>query len=135
MRSALLMLMLLTTTCLIPLPAHADAPLASALGLDVAQARQVDVLEARHRKDFASLRQEFNRESRALRRARIAHDAAETARLEAVTGTMRQALTRMRAEHDAAIRAILRPDQSLRFDAHIAEREQMRGSSRDEWIF
>jgi hypothetical protein len=135
MRTAFLMLLLLTTICLIPPSAQADAPLRSALALDVAQARQVDALEARHRKEFASGRQDFNRESRALRRARIANDAAEIARLEAVTESMRANLTAMRAAHDAEIRALLRPDQSARFDAYIAERQQMRGSSRDEWIF
>jgi hypothetical protein len=116
-------------------PALADAPLASALGLDVEQARQVDVLQAGHRKAFAAARQDFNRESRALRRARIAHDAAETARLEQRVEAMRVEITLMRQAHDDEIRKLLRPDQSQRFDAHLDERRQMRGSSRDEWIF
>ena len=115
--------------------ALADAPLVSALGLDATQARQVDTLQASHRKAFAAKRQAFNRESRALRRARIAHDAAETARLESSIEAMRADLTRMREAHDADIRRLLRPDQSGRFDAYLVERRQMRGSSRDEWIF
>ena len=48
---------------------------------------------------------------------------------------MRAELTRLRADHDDEIRAMLRPEQSARFDAWLAERRQMRGSSRDEWIF
>lgn len=116
-------------------PALADAPLATALALDVNQAREVAALEAAHRKTFAAGRGEFNRESRALRRARLAYDAAETARLEQVVEAMRADLTRMRQAHDDDIRRLLRPDQSQRFDAHIAQRQQMRGSSRDEWIF
>jgi hypothetical protein len=116
-------------------PSRADAPLATALGLDVAQARQVDRLEADHRKAFAAGRQAFNREARALRRARIANDAAEIARLEPQVEAMRQDLGRMRDAHDAAIRGLLRPEQSLRFDAYLAERRQMRGSSRDETVF
>jgi hypothetical protein len=135
MRFALLMLLLLTTIGLMPFSAQADAPLGPALGLDVAQARQVDALQARHRKEFASGRQDFNRESRALRRARLANDAGEIARLEALTEAMRTELTALRAAHDDEIRALLRADQSVRFDAYIAERRQMRGSSRDEWIF
>jgi hypothetical protein len=117
------------------MPAHADAPLATALGLDMAQARQVDEMQARHRKAFAAKRQDFNRESRALRRAKLANDAGEVARLEQLTEAMRAELTGMREDHDAEIRRVLRPDQSSRFDAYIAERRQMRGSSRDEWIF
>ena len=75
--------------------ALADAPLVSALGLDATQARQVDTLQASHRKAFAAKRQAFNRESRALRRARIAHDATETARLESSIEAMRADLTRI----------------------------------------
>ncbi len=116
-------------------PARADAPLASALALDTSQARDVDALQASHRKAFAARRQAFNRESRALRRARIANDAGATARIESTVEAMRADLTRMRDEHDADIRRLLRPDQARRFDAWLDERRQMRGSSRDEWIF
>jgi Spy/CpxP family protein refolding chaperone len=135
MRQISVVFAFLLVLCLPAMQAHADAPLASTLGLDMAQARQVDQIQARQRKEFASLRQDYNRESRALRRAKLANDVAETARLTRLTDTMRADLTRLRAQYDDEIRAVLRPDQSRRFDAWIAERQQMRGSSRDEWIF
>lgn len=135
MRPFFIVLALFVALCQPVKPVHADAPLASTLGLDMDQARQVDQIQARQRKEFASRRQDYNRESRALRRARIANDAAETARLTALTDAMRADLTRLRAQHDDEIRALLRPEQARRFDAWIAERQQMRGSSRDEWIF
>ena len=130
-----LMVCLALAAGLRPIAAYADEPLKTALALDVDQARQVAEMQARHRKQFAVGRQAFNTESRALRRARLANDAAEIARLESLTESMRAELTAMRADHDAEIRGVLRPDQSGLFDAHIARRQQMRGSSRDEWIF
>lgn len=134
----ILMFVLLTAAfggLLAPGAARADAPLKTALDLDVPQAREVDAMQARHRQQIASRRQDYNRESRALRRARLANDAGEIARLEALTDAMRAEITALRAAHDDEIRAVLRPDQSRRYDAWLAERAQMRGSSRDEWIF
>lgn len=130
-----LMLWLVVGAGLLPAAAFADESLQTALALDVDQARQVGEMQARHRKQFAAGRQAYNAESRALRRARLANDAAEIARLESLTESMRADLTAMRAGHDAEIRRVLRPDQSGLFDAHIVKRQQMRGSSRDEWIF
>lgn len=113
----------------------ADQPLASALGLSTEQARKVNDVEARYRKQFAAQRQEFNRESRALRRARLAYDSAEMARLEQVTETMRQGLVGLRQRWDDDIRAELTGDQLSAFEAHIELRRQMAGSSRDARLF
>lgn len=116
-------------------PARADAALSSRLGLDVAQSRSLDAIEAEYRRGFASLRQQHNRESRALRRARLAHDAAETARLEALVESLRGQLAAMRQAQDARIAGLLREEQKPRFEAYVAERRQMAGSARDERLF
>ena len=113
----------------------ADQPLASALGLSTEQARKVNVVEARYRKQFASQRQGFNRDSRALRRARLANDGAETVRLEQVTEQQRQGLIDLRQQWDDEIRRQLSGQQLSAFDAHIERRRRMAGSSRDERLF
>lgn len=125
----------LSCLCAMPLPALADAALASRLALDTSQAKQLDSIEAEYRREFASLRQEYNRQARALRRAKLSNDAGETARLEAVTADLRAQLGVMRKAQDARITALLRPDQQPLFAAYVEERRQMHGSSRDERLF
>lgn len=111
--------------------ARADARLDQRLGLSIDQARAVDEVESRYRRAFASERQEFNRESRALRRARLAHDKAEIERLEPLTQSMQDGLIRLRAEWDDAIRAQLSPEQLPEFEQHVLERKQMAGRRSD----
>ena len=115
--------------------APADASLSARLGLDIDQSRQLAAIEADYRREFASLRQVYNRESRALRRARLANDSAEMARLTTVTEGLRQQLIDLREAQDARIAALLRPEQQARFVAYVEERRQMAGSSRDERLF
>ncbi len=117
------------------LPAHADAALHSRLGLDVEQSRQLASIEADYRRSFAALRQTYNRESRALRRAKLAHDSAETARIESVTDGLRAQLRELREAQDQRIVGLLRPEQLPRFEEYREERRQMHGSSRDERLF
>lgn len=121
--------------CLVPAHACADADLVSRLALDTTQARQLNTIEAEYRREFASLRQEHNRQARALRRAKLANDAGEIARLEAVTTELRSQLKAMRVAQDARITALLRPEQQPLFVAYVEERRQMKGSSRDERLF
>lgn len=127
--------LVLVAAVLSPGLALADAALATRLALDVAQARALDGIESSYRREFASLRQDHNRQARALRRAKLAHDAAETARLQAVVDDLRGQLAALREAQDARIVALLREDQRPRFDAYLAERRQMAGSSRDERLF
>lgn len=115
--------------------AFADAPLQARLRLDTAQSRQLAVLEASYRQEFAALRQDYNREMRALRRARLANDSAGIDRLTVVTEGLREQAKQMRVDQDAFISALLRPEQRPLFDAYVAERRQMAGSSRDERMF
>jgi Spy/CpxP family protein refolding chaperone len=127
-------LMLLCALCW-SAASHADAALKSRLQLDNDQARQVEQIQAEQRKSFAAKRGEFNRESRALRRARLASDSAEIARLTAVTEALRSELRQMRDAEDASIAALLSPEQQVWFSDYQAERRQMAGSSRDERMF
>lgn len=129
------MLLLLPLVLFAAAPAMADAPLQSRLGLSLDQAREVDAIQADTRRRFAAARQDFNRESRALRRARLAKDAAGIARLEQVTESLRAELRRIRDQGDARIRALLDPAQQQAFEAWIEERRRMQGSARDERLF
>lgn len=130
-----MMLALALLLVLAPGQGSADTPLTTALALSMDQSRAVNEIEAGYRKQFASQRQEFNRESRALRRARLAFDSAETARLEGVTEGLRQGLIRLRQAWDDEIRTQLTAPQKLAFEAHVEQRRQMAGSSRDERLF
>jgi hypothetical protein len=121
--------------CLATHVALADSRLDQRLGLTPDQARQVSTVQGEHNRRFASLRQTYNREMRALRRARIANDSAETARLETVTNALKEDLRRLYQAEDDAVRALLQPSQFRAYDMWLAERAQMRGSSRDERIF
>mgnify|MGYP001206686656 CR=1 FL=1 len=125
----LLVAILSSATC------YADAPLPARLGLDSEQSRQLNVIEAVYRRDFAALRQTFNRESRALRRARLTNDAAEIQRLSDLTEGLREQLKAMRMAQDQRIAALLRPEQQAKFVAYVEERQQMLGASRDERLF
>lgn len=113
----------------------ADAPLQSRLELSMDQARRVNEIQAASRRSFASKRQEFNRESRAQRRARIANDSNEVARLDGVIEALREELRQIQRNEDDNIRKLLDARQQLAFDDYIAERRQMQGSSRDERLF
>ncbi|MEL7538201.1 MAG: Spy/CpxP family protein refolding chaperone [Pseudomonadota bacterium] len=114
--------------------ALADAPLKSKLDLDMHQASAVADIQAEYRRTFSAKRQEFNRESRALRRARSANDVEAVARQELIVAALQQDLTAIRAAENAAIRAVLTPEQQSKFDAVLAERAAMVGSSRDSKV-
>ncbi len=115
--------------------AHADATLQSALQLTPDQARLVNAIEADYRKTMASVRGEYNREMRVLRRARIANDSAVVSKQEIVTGQLQAQMRSLRQNTDAAIRNSINTEQQALFDRHIAIRENMVGSSRDERVF
>lgn len=109
----------------------ADAPLKSALGLDVEQARQVDEIQSGYRRQYAVKREVRNREERVLRRARIANDSKQMAVQEKVVSELNAELREIKANEDAAIRKLLTAEQSKRFDAYLKTRNDMVGSSRD----
>jgi len=127
LRSGFLTLMLASAT----IPAFADARLQTVLALDTGQAAQVDAIQADYRLRFASVRQEYNRESRVLRRAERDHDPMAMERQQAITAKLRADMQRLQSEEDTAIRKLLTPKQNDSFTKFIAERDAMTGSSRD----
>lgn len=123
--------LLLTITMLCGGHAFADARLDRQLGLDMDQARQVQQIQKQYRRTFAAKRQELKREERRLRRARIANDSAALARQQRVSDRLLQQLRDVRAEENELIRRVLTPAQRQRFEAILAQRNAMVGSSRD----
>lgn len=111
---------------------QADAPIATAVGLSMDQARQASEIQARYRKEFAKQRGEYTKVARHARAARVAHDAEKMARLEAEAEVLRQGLVDIRQREHAELRALLTPAQVPAFEAWLAENRQMHGSSRDE---
>ena len=114
---------------------HADAPLKSSLGLNTDQAREVKAIQKQYRRQFSAARQELHREQRKLRRARIAEDGAEIARLEQTTAKLEDALRQVRLAENEQIRQLLTPEQRQKFEQVIRQRRDAVGSSRDAKIF
>lgn len=113
------------------LSAFADQPLVTALALDSAQARDVTAIQAEVRKNFAPLRQEHNRVMRAARRAKLAYDDAEQTRLETEAADLVAQMRALWDDEEARIRALLNAQQLPSYDAWLAQRDAMHGSSRD----
>lgn len=130
MRTPFIAITLLSLTALSGI-ATADAPLKSALGLDIEQARQVDEIQARYRKENAEKRGIHNREERVLRRARIANDSKQIAIKEKIVADLKAELRQIMANEEAEIRKLLTPEQNRKYDAYIETRNKMAGSSRD----
>ncbi len=134
MRSQLITL-LSSSLLLIGSAAFADAPLKSSLDLDTEQARQVQEIQKSYRQTFRAKRQEMNRESRKLRRARNDNDSALIARQETIVAGLQQELRAIRNAENDEIRKLLTPEQSKKFDQVIEQRRAMVGSSRDANVF
>jgi Spy/CpxP family protein refolding chaperone len=111
--------------------AYADAPLKSALGLDVEQAAQVAKIEEQARDAIRPLRTELNREERALRRARLADDSQAIAKQEALIEPLRRKFAAIHEAETKQIRAMLTPEQNTKYDKWLKTRDEMAGSSRD----
>ena len=115
--------------------AQADARLDRALGLSHEQAAQVQEIQQKSRKEFSAVRQDFNRERRALRRAENDHDTALIAQQEKKTADLQDRLKKIKASEDAEIRKLLNADQVKAFEAYIEKRNAMTGSSRDAKLY
>lgn len=111
--------------------ARADAPLKSALDLTIAQAAQVDEIQKQTREAIRPVRSELHREERALRRARLANDAEGIARQEALIAPLRAQFAAIHENEIKQIRAILTPEQNLKYTEYLKVRDEMAGSSRD----
>jgi len=112
-------------------PAIADPSLKSALGLDIEQARQVDMIEAKYRKPSAAKRQQRDAELRKLRRARLANDSQGIAEQEAIAARLHEEFRQIHFARNDEIRAVLKPEQKDRFEKHLVAMKEMHGSSRD----
>jgi len=128
-------LVALTVTFFFSGNAQADAPLDRALGLSHEQAAQVDQIQRKYRKEFSAVRQDFNRERRALRRAENDHDTALIAQQQKKTADLQDRLKKIKATEDAEIRKLLNADQAKAFEAYIEKRNAMTGSSRDAKLY
>lgn len=115
--------------------AYADAPLKSSLDLDTDQARQVQQIQKTYRRSFSAKRQEMNRESRKLRRARNDNDSALIAQQETIVADLQAELRAIRTAENDEIRKVLTPEQNVKFDHVIEQRRAMVGSSRDTNVF
>ncbi len=113
---------------------RADAPLANALELSNDQVVEVEQIQADHRKQFRAVRGDYNRQSRALRRARRAADAQQISLLESSTAALAAQLQQIQVSEDAAIRSLLTDQQLPLFADYVEQRRAMVGSSRDQRI-
>lgn len=109
----------------------ADATLKGTLNLDIAQARKVDMIQAKYRTPFAAKRQDHNLEARKLRRARIANDSRQIAEQEKIVNRLHGELKQIRMNEDDEIRRVLSPAQLVKFEEYLKLRKEMVGSSRD----
>ena len=123
--------MLLAAGLVLAGPALADKALGEMVELEPAQVQTLKQLRDEHWPPFQRTRGEYQRQSRALRRAETAGDAVESERLGRETEALLAQMQQLRDAHDDAIRQMLRPDQVAGFEAWLAEREAMVGSSRD----
>jgi Spy/CpxP family protein refolding chaperone len=112
--------------------AAADESLHSSLALSMEQARSVEAIQAEYRRTFSAKREVFNRESRKLRRARLAKDSAAIAQQEPVVAGLQNELRRIRESENDAIRKVLTPEQQKKFEAVLVQRRAQHGPSRDE---
>ena len=111
--------------------AYADAPLKSALDLNIEQAAQVAKIQEQTRNAIQPIRTELHREERALRRARLANDSQAISKQEALIEPLRRKFAAIHEGEIKQIRTLLTPEQNTKYDAYLKTRDQMVGSSRD----
>lgn len=112
--------------------ALADAPLKSALGLSMDQAKAATEIHTKRFPAYQKKRGEYTDQMRKLRRARIANDSAAVDREDAVARRLHGEMMALMHEEDKEIRTLLTPEQSERFDAYLKQRREMVGASRDD---
>lgn len=111
--------------------AFADAPLKTALDLDIDQAAKVATIQKEARDAVRPVRGELTREERVLRRAKVANDAEGIAQQEKVIEPLRQKLADIFKNEEQQIRALLTPEQTEKYEKYLKVRDEMAGSSRD----
>ncbi len=126
MRCILISFLMIFTLC-----AWADAPLKTALKLDVEQAKQVQQIQQKYRKEFRAKRQVFNTESRKLRRAKLDNDAQLMIAQQQLVDGLEQELAAIKKAEAEAISLLLTEAQLALYKDILDQQEQMVGSSRD----
>lgn len=125
----------LMTTALVVLSsttALADAPLKSALGLSMDQAKAATEIHTKRFPAFQKKRGEYTDQMRKLRRARFANDSAAVEREDAIARRLHGEMMALMHEQDDEVRKLLTPEQSEKFDAYLKQRREMVGGSRDD---
>ncbi len=111
--------------------AHADRPLKSALDLSTGQAAEVAAIQKEARNAMRKPRGDLHRKQRELRRARQANDGAAIAKLEQEVPPLQEKMKQIFDDEEKKIRAILTPEQTIKYEEWLMERDAMVGSSRD----
>jgi hypothetical protein len=112
--------------------ALADAPLKSALGLSMDQAKAATEIHQKRFPEYQKKRSEYSRQMGKLRRARFANDSAGVEREDAIARRLHGEMMALMHAEDDEIRTLLTPEQSVKFDAYLKQRREMVGASRDD---
>ena len=125
-------LMTAALVVLSPTVALADAPLKEALGLSMDQAKAATEIHRKLFPDYQKKRSEYSRQMGKLRRARIVNDSAAVVREDAHARRLHAEMMALMHKEDDEVRRLLTPEQSRKFDAHLEQRRNMVGGSRDD---
>lgn len=126
-----IILSVLSSLLLFSSSGYADAPLHKSLGLDIEQAKQVKDIQAKYRSQIRPVRSELHREQRKLRRAKKDFDSATIVQQEKIIPTLQAKFKQIQESENTEIRALLTPEQSVKFDTVLDQRKEAIGSSRD----
>jgi Spy/CpxP family protein refolding chaperone len=113
----------------------ADAPLKSALGLSMDQAKAVDEIKAKFQKPYIAKRHDLTNEERWMRAARVKNNSKEVAERQKTVERLAAEFKAIQMAEDAEIRKVLTPEQNKKFDDYLKLRQEMKGASRDARYF
>lgn len=113
----------------------ADAPLKGALGLSMDQAKQVQEIQAKFQTPYQAKRDEYRKQMRKVRQARVSNDRPALEAAEPIARRLHGEMLAIQAQEDGAIRRLLTPEQSKKFDGYLKQRRDMVGASRDDKEF
>ncbi|MBL8229065.1 MAG: hypothetical protein JNL98_11330 [Bryobacterales bacterium] len=113
----------------------ADAPLKSALGLSMDQAKQVQEIQAKFHQPYVVKRGEYTKQMRKVRQARVANDRPAMEAALPIARRLHGEMLGIQAQEDGEIRRLLTPEQSKKFDDYLKLRRDMVGANRDDKEF
>jgi len=112
-------------------PVYSDEPLRSALQLHIDQIQKVKDIQTQSRRAYVIKRQQYDRDKRSLGRAEREDDLLQIEALNISIAVLLRQMRELRDAEDEAIRALLRPEQIAAYDAWLAHRDALFGSSRN----